>query len=154
MGVAFLPGRVPRQQKRDRALALSGGFEAARGPYGYRAPTRGRALIFEQVLTLELLFCHWRFRETSSGFDAYILPHVPALSTASIACIPAPKLAGPTADTQRTSAMRKLGVRKTALLTRWAIKLRISGAKDTLTPAEKRNLKRKRDGWNQLPPNL
>lgn len=57
-------------------------------------------------------------------------------------------VAVPTVDTHRTNAMEKLGVRKMALLTRMAIKLRISGTKDTLTPAEKRKLRRKRDGWN------
>lgn len=57
-------------------------------------------------------------------------------------------VAGPTADTQRTGAMRKLGVGKTALLTRMAIKHRITSMKDTLTPAEKRKRGRKRVGWN------
>lgn len=57
-------------------------------------------------------------------------------------------VATPTADTHRTNAMRKLGVAKTALLTRWAIKLRISGMKDTLTTAEKRKRGKKKDGWN------
>ena len=57
-------------------------------------------------------------------------------------------VATPTADTQRFSAMRKLGVRKEALLTRLAIKHRICKLNETLTPAEKRKLRRKKDGWN------
>ncbi|WP_425399985.1 response regulator transcription factor [Aeoliella sp.] len=54
----------------------------------------------------------------------------------------------PTADTHRTNAMRKMGVRKVALVTRLAIKHRISSMKDTLTTAEKRKRGRKKDGWN------
>jgi len=54
----------------------------------------------------------------------------------------------PTADTHKTNAMHKLGVRKVALVTRLAIKHRISGMKDALTPAEKRKRGRKQDGWN------
>ncbi|MCO6046964.1 LuxR C-terminal-related transcriptional regulator [Aeoliella sp. ICT_H6.2] len=57
-------------------------------------------------------------------------------------------VAVPTADTHRTNAMNKLGVRKMALLTRMAIKHRITSMKDTLTPAEKRKRGRKKDGWN------
>lgn len=53
-----------------------------------------------------------------------------------------------TIDTHKQNAMRRLGVRKTALLTRLAIKHRITKLGETLTPAEKRKRGRKRDGWN------
>ena len=45
-----------------------------------------------------------------------------------------------TADNHRTRAMKVLGVRRTALLTRAAIKLRVSSINDELTAAEKRKL--------------
>ena len=53
-----------------------------------------------------------------------------------------------TVDTHRTSAMRKLGVRKTALLTRKAIKCRITKVNDRLTKSEKRKQGKPEDGWN------
>ncbi|QDU55928.1 response regulator transcription factor [Aeoliella mucimassa] len=53
-----------------------------------------------------------------------------------------------TINTHRTNAMQKLGVRKVALLTRLAIKHRITKMTDTLTPSEKRKCKRKKDGWS------
>lgn len=57
-------------------------------------------------------------------------------------------VAEPTVDTHRTNAMRKLGVGKVALLTRLAIKHRITKATETLSLAEKRKRGRKKDGWN------
>lgn len=47
-----------------------------------------------------------------------------------------------TADNHRTRAMKVLGVDRTALLTRAAIKLRVSTINDKLTPAEKRKVNR------------
>jgi hypothetical protein len=44
--------------------------------------------------------------------------------------------------------MKKLGTDKAALLTRLALKMRITSMKDKLTPAEKRKSGRKNDGWN------
>jgi len=58
------------------------------------------------------------------------------------------KLSPHTVDNYCASLMSKLGVDKAALLTRMAIKLRISSMKDKLTLAEKRRSGRKRDGWN------
>ncbi|MCO6046591.1 LuxR C-terminal-related transcriptional regulator [Aeoliella sp. ICT_H6.2] len=57
-------------------------------------------------------------------------------------------LAVSTVDTHRTNAMNKMGVRKVALLTRVAIKHRITKATDTLTLSEKRKARRKKDGWS------
>jgi DNA-binding CsgD family transcriptional regulator len=51
------------------------------------------------------------------------------------------KLASATIDNFKTSAMRKLGTNKAALLTRAAIQTRISSLSDSLTPAEKRRMK-------------
>jgi DNA-binding CsgD family transcriptional regulator len=53
-----------------------------------------------------------------------------------------------TADNHRSSAMAALGTDKAVLLTRLAIKHRISSLKDQLTQAEKRKSGRKNDGWN------
>ncbi|MBN2476401.1 MAG: response regulator transcription factor [Pirellulales bacterium] len=58
------------------------------------------------------------------------------------------KLAPSTVDNHKTRAMAKLGTDKTALVTRMAIKLRLSSLKDQLTPTEKRRSGRKNDGWN------
>jgi DNA-binding NarL/FixJ family response regulator len=58
------------------------------------------------------------------------------------------RLAPSTVDNHRTRAMAKLGTDKAALLTRIAIKRRITSLSDRLTPAEKRRAGRKRDGWN------
>lgn len=44
--------------------------------------------------------------------------------------------------------MAKLGTDKTALLTRFALKLKVTSMTDKLTPAEKRKSGRKDDGWN------
>lgn len=53
-----------------------------------------------------------------------------------------------TVDNHKSRAMAKLGVDKTALLVRRAIKARISLLNDRLTPGEKRKSRRKNDGWN------
>jgi len=58
------------------------------------------------------------------------------------------RLAPSTVDNHKTRAMGKLGTDKTALVTRLAIKMRISSMKDKLSMAEKRRSGRKRDGWN------
>ena len=58
------------------------------------------------------------------------------------------KLAANTVDNHKTRAMAKLGTDKAALLTRIALKLRITSMKDKLTTAEKRRSGRKNDGWN------
>lgn len=49
-----------------------------------------------------------------------------------------------TADNHRTRAMKVLNVDRTALLTRAAIKLRVSSLNDQLTAAEKRKLVRRK----------
>ena len=48
------------------------------------------------------------------------------------------KLSPSTVDNHKTAAMARLGTDKLALLTRLALKLRISSLKDKLTPLEKR----------------
>ncbi|MCR4413932.1 MAG: LuxR C-terminal-related transcriptional regulator [Thermoguttaceae bacterium] len=58
------------------------------------------------------------------------------------------KLSPSTVDNHKTAAMKRLGTDKLALLTRLAIKLRISALGDRLTPTEKRLSGRKNDGWN------
>ncbi len=58
------------------------------------------------------------------------------------------KLAANTVDNHKARAMAKLGTDKAALLTRIAIKRRITSMADRLTPAEKRRSGRKNDGWN------
>ena len=58
------------------------------------------------------------------------------------------KVATSTVDNHKTSAMQKLGVNKATLLTRLALKLRITSMKDKLTAAEKRKSGRRNDGWN------
>lgn len=58
------------------------------------------------------------------------------------------KISPSTVENHRTSAMEALGTDKAALLTRLAVKLRISSMKDKLTPTEKRRSGRKNDGWN------
>ena len=57
-------------------------------------------------------------------------------------------LAVSTADNHKATAMRVLGTDKSTLLTRLAIKLKITSANETLTAAEKRKSGRKDDGWN------
>jgi hypothetical protein len=44
--------------------------------------------------------------------------------------------------------MARLGTDKLALVTRLALKLKITNMKDQLTPHEKRLSGRKNDGWN------
>ncbi len=58
------------------------------------------------------------------------------------------KLAPNTVDNHKARAMAKLGTDKAALLTRIAIKQRITSMNDKLTAAEKRRSGRKNDGWN------
>ncbi|MGI6418358.1 MAG: response regulator transcription factor [Thermoguttaceae bacterium] len=58
------------------------------------------------------------------------------------------KLAPSTVDNHKARAMAKLGTDKAALLTRLAIKLKITSVNDVLTDAEKRKSGRKNDGWN------
>ena len=58
------------------------------------------------------------------------------------------KLAPSTVDNHKARAMAKLGTDKAALLTRLAIKMKIAGQNDKLTPSEKRRSGRKNDGWN------
>lgn len=58
------------------------------------------------------------------------------------------RLAPSTVDNHKSNAMKKLGVNKLPLVTRMAIKLRISPLNDRLTPLEKRRSGRKNDGWN------
>ena len=53
-----------------------------------------------------------------------------------------------TVDNHKANAMAKLGTDKAALLTRVALKRRVTTMKDRLTPAEKRRSGRKNDGWN------
>lgn len=53
------------------------------------------------------------------------------------------KLSPSTVDNHKTAAMARLGTDKLALLTRLALKLRISSLKDKLTPLEKRRSRRR-----------
>lgn len=53
-----------------------------------------------------------------------------------------------TIENQKFAAMLKLGTDKVALVTRLAIKMRISPLNDKLTSAEKRSSGRANDGWN------
>lgn len=58
------------------------------------------------------------------------------------------KLSPSTVDNHKSAAMARLGIDKLALLTRWAIKLKISPLNDRLTAQEKKLAGRKDDGWN------
>ena len=58
------------------------------------------------------------------------------------------KLSPSTVDNHKSAAMARLGTDKLALLTRLALKLKISSMRDTLTAAEKRKSWRRNDGWN------
>jgi DNA-binding NarL/FixJ family response regulator len=58
------------------------------------------------------------------------------------------KLSPSTVDNHKSAAMARLGTDKAALLTRLAIKTRITSLSDKLTTAEKRKSGRKNDGWN------
>jgi len=53
-----------------------------------------------------------------------------------------------TVDNHKTRAMRALGTDKAVLVTRLALKYRITSMKDQLTRSEKRKSGRKNDGWN------
>jgi DNA-binding CsgD family transcriptional regulator len=57
-------------------------------------------------------------------------------------------LAVSTVDNHKAAAMRMLGTDKATLLTRIAIKNKITKLDETLTAAEKRKSGRKNDGWN------
>lgn len=58
------------------------------------------------------------------------------------------ELAPSTVDNHKARAMAKLGTDKVALLTRLAIKLKVTDLGDKLTAAEMRKSGRKDDGWN------
>jgi DNA-binding CsgD family transcriptional regulator len=58
------------------------------------------------------------------------------------------KLAPSTVINHKARAMAKLGTDKATLLTRLALKLKVTNMNDKLTPAEKRKSGRKDDGWN------
>ncbi len=53
-----------------------------------------------------------------------------------------------TVDNVKTAAMERMGTNKLALLTRIAIKGRVTSMKDQLTRTEKRKSGRRNDGWN------
>lgn len=53
-----------------------------------------------------------------------------------------------TVDNHRARAMKILGADKAAIVTRLAVKYKISSLTDCLTAAEKRKSGRKKDGWN------
>ena len=53
-----------------------------------------------------------------------------------------------TVDNHKSAAMARLRTDKLALLTRLALKLRISSMRDRLTPTEQRKSGRMNDGWN------
>ena len=57
-------------------------------------------------------------------------------------------LAISTVDNHKAAAMKTLGTDKATLLTRLAIKYKISPLDERLTAAEKRKSGRKNDGWN------
>lgn len=58
------------------------------------------------------------------------------------------KLAPSTIDAHKARAMAKLRTDKATLLTRLALKLKITDLGDKLTAAEQRKSGRKNDGWN------
>ena len=58
------------------------------------------------------------------------------------------KISPSTVDNHKTEAMARLGTDKLALVTRLAIKLKVSPLNDRLTPRERRLSGRKDDGWN------
>lgn len=57
-------------------------------------------------------------------------------------------IAEATAENHKASAMASMGTDKSAILTRLAIKYKISPLDEKLTAAEKRKSGRKGDGWN------
>ncbi|MCA9239312.1 MAG: response regulator transcription factor [Planctomycetales bacterium] len=73
------------------------------------------------------------------------------LLTLGCTCVEVGKIldiASSTVDNHKSRAMDKLGVHKLALLTRVAIKHRLTSVGEQLTAAEKRKRGRKLDGWN------
>lgn len=58
------------------------------------------------------------------------------------------KISPSTVDNHKTAAMARLGTDKLALVTRLAIRLRVTKLNDRLTPRERRLSGRKNDGWN------
>jgi len=58
------------------------------------------------------------------------------------------KISPSTVDNHKTRAMEAFGTNKAVLMTRLALKYRITTMKDTLTTREKRLSGRKKDGWN------
>ena len=58
------------------------------------------------------------------------------------------KVAPSTVNNHRTNLMAALGVNKAAVLTRLAIKYKISSLQDKLSAKEKRLSGRRNDGWN------
>jgi len=58
------------------------------------------------------------------------------------------KLSPSTVDNHKSRSMTVLGTDKATLLTRLALKYKITSMKDTLSRAEKRKSGRKHDGWN------
>jgi len=58
------------------------------------------------------------------------------------------KLSPSTVDLHKTAAMARMGTDKVVLLTRLALRDKITSMKDKLTPAEKKASGRKDDGWN------
>lgn len=57
-------------------------------------------------------------------------------------------IAESTVDNHKAAAMKIMGTDKASLVARLAIKHKISGIDDKLTPTEKRRSGRKNDGWN------
>lgn len=58
------------------------------------------------------------------------------------------RLSPSTVDNHKSRLMQTLGTDKSVLLTRLAIKYRLSSMDDKLTPTEKRRSGRRGDGWN------
>ncbi len=58
------------------------------------------------------------------------------------------RIAPSTADNHKARLMGKLGIGKSAILTRLALKMGISSMSDRLTRNEQRRSGRKEDGWN------
>jgi DNA-binding CsgD family transcriptional regulator len=67
-------------------------------------------------------------------------------STSEIATILG--IAESTVDNHKAAAMKLMGTDKAALVTRLAIKYKISSVDEKLTTSEKRKSGRKNDGWN------
>ena len=57
-------------------------------------------------------------------------------------------VAASTVDAHKARAMARLGTDKATLLTRLAIRLKVTDLNDKLTAAERRKSGRKDDGWN------